>query len=418
VVGITDGLLDALAALAQTRTPEWGAALLGIGNTLTLAVDDDRAETTAISWALSEELRALVPELESAGLGTFAGTVHAHPGSLAVASPHDIEATAQILSRNPHLDALLVLVVSQGRPNSDNQLALGRGHRLSSELVRAGSSSPERAPVLLERIAIGDGLADAGVPVSSMISVRDWQRAKPRPAELSPRRTSAFGPDTIVMTVDANQDIGLAVPPAYPLAGPVLFALDDISGPRLLPSPWDPARPARIQVRNLVRSGLAVPPPGWAHQAPGDPAPASVLIVGAAGVGAAVADALARRGILRLILVDPGRVSAADISASTYGTADLGEWRVFALARHLREINPAVEVVALPQSLSLALDAVQDDGAIHVAVSADRTGEVRELLARQPRPLPLVTATTPQETAADVALRLHRTRPRALRVGQ
>ena len=72
-----------------------------------------------------------------------------------------------------------------------------------------------------------------------------------------------------------------------------------------------------------------------------------VLLVGTGGMGSWCAEALVRTGIGHLALVDADRVCASNVNRQLMATsATIGEPKVEALARRLREINPAAHVSA------------------------------------------------------------------------
>lgn len=86
-----------------------------------------------------------------------------------------------------------------------------------------------------------------------------------------------------------------------------------------------------------------------------------VLIVGVGGVGSWCAEALARGGVEHLTLVDSDRVVASNVNRQRMALpATIGELKVEALARMLREINPRLDVDArairyTPESSELVL---------------------------------------------------------------
>ncbi len=73
---------------------------------------------------------------------------------------------------------------------------------------------------------------------------------------------------------------------------------------------------------------------------------ARVLVIGAGSLGSGVSALLVRSGVRSLRLVDNDVVEEANLSRTTYLARDLGLPKVDALARHLREIRPSVEVHA------------------------------------------------------------------------
>lgn len=73
-----------------------------------------------------------------------------------------------------------------------------------------------------------------------------------------------------------------------------------------------------------------------------------VLVVGTGGVGSWCAEALVRTGIGHLALVDSDLVCASNVNRQLMATsATIGEPKVKALARRLREINPAADISAV-----------------------------------------------------------------------
>ena len=75
----------------------------------------------------------------------------------------------------------------------------------------------------------------------------------------------------------------------------------------------------------------------------------TVLIAGIGGVGGHAADAIARMGVGRIILVDNDTVSLSNINRQMVATVDtVGRLKVEVMAERIRAINPDCRVVALP----------------------------------------------------------------------
>ena len=73
-----------------------------------------------------------------------------------------------------------------------------------------------------------------------------------------------------------------------------------------------------------------------------------VLLVGTGGVGSWCAEALVRTGVGHFTLVDADRVCASNVNRQLMATSKtIGEPKVEALARRLREINPAAAIAAI-----------------------------------------------------------------------
>ena len=72
---------------------------------------------------------------------------------------------------------------------------------------------------------------------------------------------------------------------------------------------------------------------------------ASVLLIGAGGLGSPAATYLAAAGIGRIGLVDFDRVEASNLQRQIlYGTSDVGRPKLEAAEERLRDLNPHVEV--------------------------------------------------------------------------
>jgi len=82
---------------------------------------------------------------------------------------------------------------------------------------------------------------------------------------------------------------------------------------------------------------------------------ASVLVSRVGGVGGLVAYELAAAGVGRLVLAHAGVVKPSDLNRQLLMThAAVGTSRVECAARRLRELNPHVEVVTVPENVSPA----------------------------------------------------------------
>lgn len=79
---------------------------------------------------------------------------------------------------------------------------------------------------------------------------------------------------------------------------------------------------------------------------------ACVCICGLGGLGSNVAEMLTRSGIGRLILADFDRVDPTNLNRQNYVAADIGCPKTEATARHLREINPKLEITMHAQRVN------------------------------------------------------------------
>jgi molybdopterin/thiamine biosynthesis adenylyltransferase/rhodanese-related sulfurtransferase len=82
---------------------------------------------------------------------------------------------------------------------------------------------------------------------------------------------------------------------------------------------------------------------------------ASILLIGAGGLGSPAALYLAAAGVGRLGIVDGDRVELSNLQRQVlYGMADLGRHKAKAAAERLRAMNPEIEVVPLAVRLEAA----------------------------------------------------------------
>ena len=75
----------------------------------------------------------------------------------------------------------------------------------------------------------------------------------------------------------------------------------------------------------------------------------TVLIAGIGGVGGHAADAIARMGVGKIVLVDNDTVSVSNINRQMVATTEtVGRLKVDVMAERIRAIDPDCEVIALP----------------------------------------------------------------------
>ena len=79
---------------------------------------------------------------------------------------------------------------------------------------------------------------------------------------------------------------------------------------------------------------------------------ATVLVAGIGGLGAAVAELLARAGIGKLYLVDDGTIDWPDLNRQLlYSETDIGQTKLEVAKQKLQQINSAVVIELLPQRI-------------------------------------------------------------------
>lgn len=68
------------------------------------------------------------------------------------------------------------------------------------------------------------------------------------------------------------------------------------------------------------------------------------LLIAGCGVGSLIAISAARLGFERFVLVDGDKVELSNINRQGYSSHDVGKFKVNALARRLRQINPHIQI--------------------------------------------------------------------------
>jgi molybdopterin/thiamine biosynthesis adenylyltransferase len=118
---------------------------------------------------------------------------------------------------------------------------------------------------------------------------------------------------------------------------------------------------------------------------------ASVLVSRVGGLGGLAAYELAAAGVGRLVLAHAGNITSPDLNRQLLMTHDaIGTSRVECAAQRLRELNPRVEVVAVPENVSAA-NAARLVGMADVVIDAAPLFEERLALnaeaVRQGKPM-------------------------------
>jgi molybdopterin/thiamine biosynthesis adenylyltransferase len=348
-VHFTDGVLADIRDVIASVPPERGAALLGVGDVVTLAVHDSFGSYSSVYWDISAELNGVVQSLEQAGAGRLKGTVHSHPRGVTGPSGTDIASTATTLRLNPHIPSLVVAIVTEGAPFEEHHLPIGRTHRMSLQRVRLVDDRPVVEPIQGSTFEIVAGARDGGVEVTSGVLAEEWTASARGAAGLA--ETLALcgrfrGGDAIFLNVPGAENRALVVPTGFPTAGPLLVEVEE-GRQLLLPSPWDPAEPPRRQLRVMLDLAARTHTAGSLDRATpvvGDLSRSHVVVAGLGSVGSRIAEDLVRAGVGSLTLIDPDLVEAPNLARSVYTVRDLGEQKTRALERRLREIAPAVRL--------------------------------------------------------------------------
>jgi len=375
-VRLTDGILAAIAADLTSVPPERGGALLGYGELGHLFVSDTSGTYNAVSWDISREMSQAIAILEQGGYGTLCGTVHSHPSGVADPSGTDIQTMSHALDMNPHLEQMVIAVVTAGVPR-DLDVALAPGHRMSVHTLRRtkdGGTSLERARV--EAVQLHADLADAGLDVNAATSVEAV--LADRTSDLSPVLTVA-GHDSLVVPLRTSEPRALVIDGLYPRVGPLGVRPDRSRDGAVvmtpLPSPWDRTMAHGPQLADRARRYAGDAEHGtWDRvtELVGSLRRKTVAVVGCGSVGSRIAEDLTRCGVGHLVLVDPDEVEPPNLSRTVYTTVDLGQRKVDALGRRLLSINPGLSLDTHALSISeLDLGEALDNVDLVVAATDD-----------------------------------------------
>jgi molybdopterin/thiamine biosynthesis adenylyltransferase len=357
-IRVTDGLLSAVSHRLLAVPPERGGAILAVGDLLHLLVEDTSGRYSQASWDISAQLSATIGEMEAAGHGTLAGTVHTHPVGIPDPSSTDVETTREALDLNPHLGGLVIAIVTEGAPRPPD-LPVGTGHRMSlHQLRRDPRGQASLARVGGEIVPLVNDLAAAGLRLVSAASISSWRRARRRAV---PTVIIVNHRPRLAVRVPAPRPAALLVHPGYPHAGPIAVTgqLAESAGAHLkpLPSAWDPVAAPGPQLAALACAAAGRRIAGSTRRVwplVGALAGQKVLVAGAGSVGSRMAEDLVRSGVGALTIIDPDRVDAANLARTVYSAADIGLPKPDALARRLEAINPSVLVDRRPCPLGTA----------------------------------------------------------------
>jgi molybdopterin/thiamine biosynthesis adenylyltransferase/proteasome lid subunit RPN8/RPN11 len=348
----TDGLVGAILGRLAAVPPERGAALLATGGLIHLLVEDTSARYSRASWDISAALSETVAEIEAAGHGTLAGTVHTHPAGVPDPSGTDIATTRDALELNPHLGWLVIAIVTKGAPR-EHDLRVGPDHRMSLHVLRRDHMGQTSLVRVRGSVALLTAdLAAAGITIVSATSIRAWRRAERRgPRAGLPTVVLLNHSPRLAIPVPSPRPAALLIHPGYPETGPIaVTGRQDAGTPaalQSLPSPWDPVAPPGPQLAALARAVAGRRIAGSTKRVwplVGALSSRQVLVAGAGSVGSRIAEELVRSGVGAFTVIDPDRVDAPNLARTIYTAADIGVPKPDALVRRLQAIDPAVVV--------------------------------------------------------------------------
>ena len=347
-VRVTDVLINEIGRRLAAFEPERGGALIGFDGVAHILVEDDFGAYGATFWDISREVSDAVGQVEANGYGRFIGTVHTHPSGVCDPSEQDRITMAQALELNPHIEQLMICVVTKGNPRATD-VAIPGGHRMSVHVIRRVEGEPECLRARPVVVPIARVLEDAGMPVPGAVTVTDV-------------RAERFDGLVPVLVVDGAEKIVVAVPEtddAWLMGSdildvpPILMSLHD-GRVTAVPVTWGREEVAsRMRKMNEERRRVAKPGPESGQEGTpldrvvelvGSMGERRVLVAGCGSVGSRIAEDLARSGVRQFVLVDPDEVSLPNMARSVYARADVGRAKVAVLAERLRGIAPETEV--------------------------------------------------------------------------
>lgn len=140
---------------------------------------------------------------------------------------------------------------------------------------------------------------------------------------------------------------------------------------------WAPAEGDPRALCEELRRGLAARGRGLTSETLGD---RTVLIVGCGSVGSYAAEQLARSGVGTLVLVDPDRVDATNLSRTSFAVADLGVFKTDAIRRRLLNLHPSMAIdtdaTAVGDMSEVELDSLVRRSDVVVAATDDPAAQL------------------------------------------
>ncbi len=106
---------------------------------------------------------------------------------------------------------------------------------------------------------------------------------------------------------------------------------------------------------------------------------ATVGLAGCGGLGSNVAVALIRAGIGKLVLADYDRVEPSNLNRQHYFQSDIGKLKTIALAEHLQNINPEIELKLISKKLAPS-DIAVNFGSADILIEAFDRAEAKQWL--------------------------------------
>ena len=79
---------------------------------------------------------------------------------------------------------------------------------------------------------------------------------------------------------------------------------------------------------------------------------ATVLVAGCGSIGGAAVEPLARLGVQRFLLADPGEYEVNNLNRQNATTADIGRNKAQVAAERIRAVNPSAQIKVFPQGIT------------------------------------------------------------------
>lgn len=375
---ITDEALEVLDRELATPAPERGAALLApSGTRLVVEVLVDPVPGEQVSYWHSPQLGdALNQRLVDQPVLRYVGTVHSHPAAMAWPSVSDHRAFSASVAASRLESGLFPIVVSTPTSGLRMPEQYGDGHLVE---LPHGTLAPYTWRT-------SQGLDACRVSVMPLRSSIDAALAELAPGiDLTAGATvpvEGVGTAWLLVPLNGEVHVDLLFPQSYPESAPLIRCGD---GSFCAPA-WDLATDLGTRLARAVRDAvgaLSAAPDSrdgitarLSHHIPtSGEEPPHVAILGCGSVGSTMAELLVRAGVEVLTLVDPDRVSAANLSRGVYAASDVGRHKVEALASRLEAIAPHVAVTTRASALGADAAALLDGVDLAIMATDDPAAE-------------------------------------------
>lgn len=419
---VLDTVIEAIDEELAIPAPERGAALMGPEGRelITHLLADPTAQTTSASYEASNELIQRVSAAEDDSILRWKGIVHSHPGAMGDLSGPDLARLLEGLQINPWLPWLHAPIVTQQPPRYGGA-AVNTQHGWlcwhTVRMLRDGKLVVEARRVVVLPLGADlrmlaechDGqltpiVADPGTGVTGVggrVGLPDGGELLVLASDLYPVAAPLVlftppGADTVELALNWSAEAG-----ENRLVAAVSLALDCWTqrrrgadrptkgfGPRRdLAVTTDPQRAAEAgwtvadgdpeALRDQLHQGLAARVRGLTSEGLDD---RTVLIVGCGSVGSYAAEQFARSSVGTLVLIDPDRVEATNLSRTSFEVADLDVLKTSAIRRRLLNVNPSIAVEPHPTAVGsmseVELDALVQRSDVVFAATDDPAAQL------------------------------------------